>query len=487
MAVPPEAPSVAMTPDDVLRAFNIPSTCEVVQREVGDDPTLSDAQRVERIRRHRTALEQLCKRVAADATRNKSSAMATVHVAATMLAQVRVAFLGVVAQVQTMGDNGDGDDDATSAVGERCRELVNSSAPCAALCAYERELLQRVSTGGGVAAGRPTAHVRGVVQRGKDYIVQGFRRLGKTTGWVATEWVVRRSNDLFWALLPSLWRLVLYILQHPKAALFALIFVHKLQRMLCREITRLLMGAGQAVVRGTYLDVALQNLSDIAGTAAEYAANVGPGQLALRLAQATGAFIRTHGQQLLSVGVDAILAALVGATAGTFGVAALPAGAIAAVAVGIKWIGGMVLDVVADVTEQAVEFAVYEKDVENAFAQLFRVMTLQGCTEGMQQGFRKEVAAAKDAAAVKVDKWYLQTRFDRGQVGDQSAMILAYTILTKLFDKQQPVSDAELSSADPQLLRALARRMVRESNGAIAPNDPRIQRIEALRDEKAEE
>jgi hypothetical protein len=245
--------------------------CAQMQQALENDPLLNDEERLHRLKDYRADMETLCREVARTvASEDRPRADAMVNLAATVAAQVRVAFLGAVER--------SGHGWAPDAY-DTCMASLTQGAGCEALWAYERQLVERLKdqnpTSWAAAARTRITHV---VQTGKDFLVHGLQKTAQGA-LKATQWVVTGAGRLWAVLLPTVVRLGLYVMRSPHAALLAFMYVKHMKQRICRFVARMYVFRGEEPPPPPGTTVRAQ-LGNMAGTAAAYAANVGPAALA---------------------------------------------------------------------------------------------------------------------------------------------------------------------------------------------------------------
>ena len=359
-------PSFADRRSELLRRFGMPS-CTELREILQKDAKLPDSVKLAYIKDYEAGLQDLCRQVARETASSgvRHSESFSLHirwtvfwlpmvdsvlnVANSTLSQLRVGIMSYGEQI--LGQSGIL---VESNMYDECMQAMRAGTDCNALWQLEKELQQRLER-----SSAWSSKVWDYVNQAVRLVQKGSEILLKT----AKEGVVMVFKgvwELFRFFLPYIVKVTRYMFSSPRAAVLTFMYAKHMQKRMCRFIARTYLLGGRPVPSQSLSS----HLSEMAMTGKEYVENVGMSQLATGLGAVVKDTLLSHTDALVSGAVDMVSVGFP---------VAVPL---------VRIVGSMVKGTVkvgSEVMQDAAEFAVFQKDMDNAFSQLYEVLSFGEC------------------------------------------------------------------------------------------------------------
>ena len=401
--------------EDLLRRFGMP-TCAELRNILQEDAKLPDSAKLQYIKDYEVGLQDLCRQVTRETAMSGTKVVDGLLGVATMtLSQIRVGILAYGEQV--MGQSGAA---TQTAMFEECTRAMRAGSDCDALWTLENELQRRVQQTPGWST-----KVWDYVNKGMEVVKQGSQFVLKTAkdGVVM---VFKGAMQLLQFFLPYIMKLVGYLFSSPRAAVLAFMYAKHMQKRICRYIARSYMLTGKPVPKETMAS----KLGNLGEYAKEYVSNVGLSQIASGLGSVVKETLLNHS--------DSLVNAAVGAVSLGFPMAA-PLAMI---------VGGLVkgaIGVSADVMQDAAEYAAYQNDLDNAFSQLYEVLSFGDCVKAWRE---------TTLLAGRINRY----EENRSRIKDMDPMKYLETRSEEIFKTLPPTKEPK----DEEIRRAYAKDMAQD-------------------------
>ena len=341
--------------EELLRRFGMPS-CAELHVILQKDDKLPDAVKLNYIKEYEAGLQDLCRQVAREtASSGEKVVDGVLNVAQATLTQLRVGILSYSEQV--IGSSGFM---VQSAMYQDCVRAMRAGNDCNALWQLEQELQKRLQQ-----TSAWTSKVWDYVNQAVSLVQKGGQILLKT----AKEGVVAVFGgvwQLFKFFLPYIVKVTGYMFSSPRAAVLAFMYAKHMQKRICRFVARAYLMSGKPVPQATMKS----QLSEMGSTANDYFQNVGMSQIASGLGSVVKDTLMNHS--------DTLVNSAVGMVSVGFPLAAPLA----------MLVGGMVkgaVKVSSEVMQDAAEYAVFQKDMDNAFTKLYEVLSFGECVKAWKE------------------------------------------------------------------------------------------------------
>ena len=335
---------------------------------------MSDAAKLQFIEDYDGGLRRLCNVVAREQrTQNGKTVEALVDVARTTVHHLRLSALSYGENLINIAGASPTDDKLQ----RECLEMVRGGTDCAALWRMEEELRIRLKKPPGWSNKLMNMAKSGlqVVQEGGMYVLKTVKNMVLK--------VFRSLTEVMAYMMPYIMRLVSYVFADPRTALWSLITAKSLQRVICRQLSQTYMQLTHVLPEGFFDN----NLSNIVKNQSQYlkefGENFGVSAVMRGLVEKGSGIIASSGSKLVDSTVTMLTGTITGASLAG-GLPSLGMSTIAgAAAVGLVHLTGAFvkscIEVTADMTKDALEYASYRNDFDNAFTRLFEIISFQEC------------------------------------------------------------------------------------------------------------
>ena len=375
-----------------------------------NDSAMPDDRKLEYIRDHRMGVKRLCGLVARERRlTGDQTTEALLDVARTTVHRLRVTAVAYGENLFHLFGTDPGDEQLQ----RECLDSVRADPDCAVLWQLEEALRVRLKQPPGWSKKLFSLAEGGlkVVQQGGAFVLQTLKNV-----------VVRIFHsvwDLICFLMPYILRIVGWLFASPRTAMFAFLMAKSMQRIICRRLTETYTSMVHTVPEGFFDQSLVAMVANQARYAAEYGQNLAFTTVLQKAGGAIATVILESGSQFVNYGVDmslrliggaAVAGGMVGALVGVGAVATAPVSMTTAVSGAvIIGIGAMLkscIEVTTEMTKDAIEYAAYANDFENAFTHLFDIMSFQECFKE----WRKAIVRISDMDQYQANRGIFQKK-----------------------------------------------------------------------------